>query len=172
MVSSALVDFLLYPSNTAFICSPAIRNPSPKMKWRMARSFSTKSTLIAFHHPCVVSGLMMKSRRRLLSSPVIHQKPLSSCSSWVGSWVCTGSVYAPQKVAIVGMTVALRLTNGGKVVSSIRGSRLSRSSISSTSREGKKVERATFCARCCFHSDDELKGRLLDKTMYNCVLFT
>lgn len=113
----------------------------------------------------------MKSRWRLLSSPVIHQKPLSSCSSWVGSWVCTGSVYAPQKVAIVGMTVALRWTNGGKVVSSIRGSRLSRNSISSTSREGKKVERAAFCARCCFHSDDEPKGRLIDNKWMT-VLFT
>ena len=69
-----------------------------------------------------------------------------------------GSFYAPQKVAIAGMTVALRLTNGGKVVSSIRGSKLSRNSKSSTSREGKKVELAAFCARCCFHSDDEPKG--------------
>ena len=113
----------------------------------------------------------MKSRLRLFSSPVIHQKPLSSCSSWVGSWVRAGSVYAPQKVAFAGMTVALRLTNGGKVVSSIRGSRLSRNSISNTSREGKKVERAAFCAKCCFYSDDELKGRLIDEK-YMTVLFT
>ena len=26
--------------------------------------------------------------------------------------------------------------------------------------------RATFCARCCFHSDDEVKGMPLDKNVF------
>ena len=142
-----------------------IRDPSPKMKWRMARSVSATSSLILFHHPCVDSGLTMRRRRRLFSALVTRQRP-----PYPGVLPEWSHGYEGERLCLCTSIGGYFWNDGGTKFEERWGGGIVNPWVEAFMEEyinyikgkAKKIEKRTFSVRGCFDSVDEDKGRPID----------